>query len=337
MRKAHFQPCGGSTQVYEEESVLLKSDLGRLCALVALAVVFGLLPLTAGPTLLHVLSEIGIFALAALGLNLVLGVTGQISLVHGGLFGVGAYCGAILADRAGLPFFLVLPAAGIAAAAVGTAIALPALRLKEIYLPLATLAGQVLIGYLFARWEWAAAPTTAPGGGMHNPLTLYFAVFILNAAVVWGVLNLMRSKHGRALLAIRADERISEERGIPVVRYKTLSFSIGGFCAGLAGALYACLATGLAPGTFGLWSSAEFIAVVVVGGLGSIKGSFFGAIFFVLLQAVAGNLAPAGPAGAFALKETLFGLSLLFAILFAPKGLAGGWDRIRTAWKRWPL
>ena len=143
MRKLYFHPCGNFNESYREELAIFETDFGRLWLLIGLVLLFGVVPFISSPYILYILNTIGIYAIASLGLNLLIGYTGQISLGHGAFFGVGAYTAAILATKANCPFWLALPAAGLVTAAVGMLFGIPSIRLKHLYLTIATLASRV--------------------------------------------------------------------------------------------------------------------------------------------------------------------------------------------------
>jgi branched-chain amino acid transport system permease protein len=153
MRKLRFRPCGNFNESYEEELAIFETDFGRVCLLIGLLLLFVVIPFITSPYNLYILNSIGIYAIAAIGLNLLIGYTGQISLGHGAFFGVGAYTAAILATKTGFPIWLSVPAAGIVTAAVGIVFGLPSARLKHLYLLIATLAGQFIIEYVLVQWE----------------------------------------------------------------------------------------------------------------------------------------------------------------------------------------
>ncbi|MBN1636387.1 MAG: branched-chain amino acid ABC transporter permease, partial [Deltaproteobacteria bacterium] len=153
MRKLQLHPCGNIKERYEQQISIFETDFGRLWMWIGLLCLFGVLPFISGPYFLYVLNMIGIAAIAALGLNILIGFTGQISLGHGAFFGVGAYAGAILATRLGFPFWICVPAAGLVTALVGMIFGIPSGRLKGLYLTIATLAGQFIIEYILIHWE----------------------------------------------------------------------------------------------------------------------------------------------------------------------------------------
>jgi branched-chain amino acid transport system permease protein len=356
MRKFQLRPCGNFNESYEEELTIFETDFGRLWLLVGLFILFGILPLSfiSGPGVLHILNMIGIYSIAAVGLNLLIGYTGQISLGHGAFFGVGAYAAAILATKVGVPFILSVPAAGIITAAVGIIFGLPSARLKHLYLLIATLAGQIIIEYVFVQWESltegangiSIVAASLFGLDLGNDRTFFYVIFVSFVIMAWIAVNLVRTRYGRAFIAIRDNDRAAEGMGIPIFRYKLLSFAISSFYAGFAGGLYAYYMISITPEPFNLWLSIEFIAMIIIGGLGNIPGSVFGTVFIVILNEVLNQITEyvmnvgvtAGAAITIApLREFVFGLAIVLFIIFEPKGLAEVWRIIRSSFRLWPF
>ena len=354
MRKFQFHPCGNFRESYLKELTIFETDFGRLWMLIGLVILFGVIPFISSPFVLYVLNTIGIYAIAAIGLNLLIGYTGQISLGHGAFFGVGAYTGAILATKASFPFWLAVPAAGLFTAAVGMVFGIPSVRLKHLYLTIATLAGQFIIEYVFVQWEGltggaagiSIVGATLFGLDLGNDRTFYYVVFVCLVVMAWIAVNLVRTRFGRAFIAIRDNDRAAEGMGIPIFLYKLLSFGISSFYAGFAGALFAYYMMSITPEPFNLWLSIVFIAMIIIGGLGSIPGSVFGAIFIVLLEEVLSHAteylmnigASTGMAITIApLREFVFGLAIILFIIFEPKGLAEVWRIVRSSFRLWPF
>ena len=353
MPKLRFHPCGNYKESYMEELAIFETDFGRLSMLIGLVLLFGVIPFISSPFVLYVLNTIGIYAIAAIGLNLLIGYTGQISLGHGAFFGVGAYAAAILANRVGLPFWVAVPAAGLVTAAVGMVFGLPSARLKHLYLCIATLAGQFIIEYVFVQWESltggaegiSVIGSTLFGLDLGNDRTFYFVIFICLVVMTWIAVNLVRTRFGRAFIAIRDNDRAAEGMGIPIFLYKLLSFGISSFYAGFAGALFAYYMMSITPEPFNLWLSIIFIAMIIIGGLGSIPGSVFGAIFIVVLEEVLShateylmNIGATGLGITIApLREFVFGLAIVLFIIFEPKGLAEVWRIVRSSFRLWPF
>lgn len=354
MRKLRFHPCGNFHERYEEELAIFETDFGRLWSAVGLALLFIIVPLTCKTYTLYVINLMGIAAIAAVGLNVLIGFTGQISLGHGAFFGVGAYSAAVLATSLGLPFLLSVLAAGVVTALVGMVFGIPSLRLKHLYLTIATLAGQFIIEYLLMHWtsltrgpEGIILPHASLGGiSLAGDRPFFYVIFSSLTLMTWIAINLVRTRFGRAFIAIRDNDRAAEGMGIPIFRYKLLSFAISSFYAGLAGALWAYYVASITPEPFTMLLSIEYIAMIIIGGLGSIAGSVFGAVFITLLNELLSSatqyLMNLGSLSAMALtiaplREFIFGLTIVLFIIFEPRGLAEMWRIVRSSFKLWPF
>jgi len=354
MKVLRFRPCGNFKVQYREELAVFETDFGRLWALIGLAALFVLVPWAATPYLLYVVNLIGISAIAALGLNILVGYTGLISLGHGAFFGVGAYSAGILAVTYGVPFLAVVPLAGLVTAVVGMVFGIPSGRLKGLYLTIATLAGQFIIEYVLVHWESVTGGTmgiTLPapslfGVPIAGDTAFFYLIYAVLIGMIVGAVNLMRTRYGRAFVAIRDNDRAAEGMGIPIFRYKLLSFAVSSFYAGVAGALSAYYLISITAEPYTLGLSVEYIAMIIIGGLGSIPGAIFGTLFITLLNeglrwvtdsimnmgGLAGvelTLAP--------LREFVFGLSIVLFILFEPKGIAEVWRIVKSNFKLWPF
>lgn len=354
MRKIQLHPCGNYRERYDQELTVFSTDFGRLWAWFGILLLFTLVPMLASPYMLYVVNMMGIAAIAAIGLNILIGFTGQISLGHGAFFGVGAYVGAISSASLHLPIFISIPAAGFVTAGIGMIFGIPSGRLKGLYLTIATLAGQFIIEYLLIHWESLTKGTmgiTIPaeqilGFPVAGDVAFYYIILISLTGAVWSAINIMRTRYGRAFIAIRDNDRAAEGMGIPIFPYKLLSFAISSFYAGFAGALWAFYMGSITSEPFNLGLSVEYIAMVIIGGLGSISGSIFGAVFITLLNeglrfatefmmntgfvSQSGlNVAP--------LREFVFGLAIVMFILIEPRGLAEIWRIIRSSFRLWPF
>ena len=354
MRKLQFHPCGNFNETYEQELTIFETDYGRLSMLIGLILLFAVIPFITNAYVLYVINIIGIYAIAAIGLNLLIGYTGQISLGHGAFFGVGAYSAAILATKAGFPFLIAVPLAGVITAIVGMFFGLPSARLKHLYLCIATLAGQFIIEYVILQWgaltegaEGIILPTaTIFGINLGNDRIFFYVIFICFAVMTWMAVNLIRTRYGRAFIAIRDNDQAAEGMGIPIFLYKLLSFAISSFYAGFAGALFAYYMMSITPEPFNLWLSIEYIAMIIIGGLGSIPGSVFGTIFIITLSEILSltteflmNISPSigGAITIAPLREFLYGLAIILFIIFEPKGLAEVWRIVRSSFRLWPF
>ncbi|RLA78315.1 MAG: branched-chain amino acid ABC transporter permease [Deltaproteobacteria bacterium] len=354
MRRLHFRPCGNFKTSYREELTIFETDFGRLWTLVGIVLLMGVVPFVASPYMLYVLNNMAIAAIAAVGLNILIGFTGQISLGHGAFFGVGAYAAAILATKVGFPFWAAVLSAGVITALVGMIFGTPSARLKHLYLAIATLAGQLIIEYVLVHWE---SLTGGPSGiilpepvlfGLNVSSDRAFAWVAFGCFIVmtWMASNLMRSRYGRAFVAIRDNDLAAEGMGIPLFRYKLLSFAISSFYAGFAGGLWAYYTVSITPEPFTIMLSIEYIAMIIIGGLGNIAGSVFGAVFIVGLNEILSQATEfVMNLGAFAgialtvapLREFVFGLAIVLFLIFEPRGLAEVWRVVRSSFRLWPF
>ena len=354
MKKFSFHSCGNYRENYAEELRIFETYFGRICLGLFLILFFAVAPFVVSAYMLYILKMIGIAAIAAIGLNILIGYTGQISLGHGAFFGVGAYAAAILATRLGLGFYLAIPAAGIITALVGMIFGIPSGRLKGLYLTIATLAGQFIIEYVLIHWDYLTKGTmgiTLPAPKIiqweiTGDKAFFFLIFISLVLMTWFAVNIMRSKYGRAFIAIRDNDRAAEGMGIPIFKYKLLSFAISSFYAGFAGALWAYYMISITTEPFNLGLSIEFIAMVIIGGLGNIPGAIFGATFITLLNEFlrffTGLLMNIGFVVSFGLnmaplREFTFGLVIVLFILLEPRGLAELWRIARSSFRLWPF
>jgi len=247
MRPLRFRACGNFKESYHEELTIFETDFGRFWCAVGFLIAFVLVPWIASPYSLYILTNIGIYAIAIIGLNILTGYTGQISLGHGAFFGVGAYTAAIVATRFHFPFLAALMTAGVVTAMVGLIFGLPSVRLKGLYLAIATLAGQFIIEYVLIHWEGVTMGTmgiTLPrptlfGWELGGDKFFYYVALSFLCLFLWVAINIMRTKFGRAFIAIRDNDRAAEGMGIAVFPYKLVAFAISSFYAGIAGALWA--------------------------------------------------------------------------------------------------
>jgi len=287
-----------------------------------------------------------IYSIVGLGLMLLVGFTGQIALGHAAFLAVGAYTEALLQAKS-VPFFVSLPCAAIFAAILGLVVGLPALRLKGIYLAIATLAFNVIVEEVITRWE----SLTGGNSGLHlKPVELlgvrldgdagfYYLCLALTILCVIALLNLLRSPTGRAFVAIRDSEISASCMGVNLAKYKTLSFAISAALTGIGGALYAHKVTFISPEQFTLLQSIELVTIVILGGVGSLHGAVLGAGFLIVLPqliAVAKDYLPGNVAGS-GLQSIVFGMVLIGFIVFEPLGLYGRWLKVRTWFELFPF
>ena len=288
-----------------------------------------------------------IYSVVGLGLMLLAGFTGLFSLGHAAFLGVGAYTQGAL-THAGVPFPIALALSGLLSAAVGMVVGLPALRVKGIYLGIATLSFGFIVEEVFARWE----KVTGGNAGMHlqSPELLgwklesgesfYWLCLIVTVISTLAILNLLRSSTGRAFVAIRDSEVSAQSMGIHLAYYKTLSFAISAALAGIGGALYAHKLKFISPDQFNIIQSVDLLLMVVIGGLGSVHGAFLGAIFLITMPQVISlgkDYLPAAIGQAPGLQGLVYGLVLIGFVLFEPMGLYGRWLKVRTYLQIFPF
>ena len=288
-----------------------------------------------------------IYSVVGLGLMLLAGFTGLFSLGHAAFLGVGAYTQAAL-THVGVPFPIALAAAGLLSAAVGMVVGLPALRVKGIYLGIATLAFGFIVEEVFARWESvtggnAGTHLKAPelfGWTLSSGEAFYGLCLVITVIATLAIQNLLRSPTGRAFVAIRDSEISAQSMGIHLARYKTMSFALSAALAGVGGALYAHKLQFISPDQFSIVQSIDLLLMVVIGGLGSVHGAFLGAIFLITMPqviALGKDFLPAAIGQAPGLQGLVYGVVLIAFVLFEPMGLYGRWLKIRTYFQVFPF
>jgi branched-chain amino acid transport system permease protein len=288
-----------------------------------------------------------IYGVVGLGLMLLAGFTGLFSMGHAAFLGVGAYTEAVLAAK-GWPFPVSLAVAAGLSAAVGAVVGLPALRVKGIYLGIATLSFGFIVEEGLARWD----SVTGGNAGMHvkavnlfgleasSNEAFYGVCLVVTVLSTLAVMNLLRSSTGRAFVAIRDSEISAQSMGIHLARYKTLSFMISAALAGVGGALYAHKLQFISPDQFNILQSVDLLLLVVIGGLGSIHGAFLGAIFLITMPqliSLGKDFLPAIIGQAPGLQGLVYGLVLIAFVMFEPMGLYGRWLKVRTWFQLFPF
>src|SRR5881397_762567 len=348
--------CGVLKTTYEADMALYPLPIARW-TVAALAVLFLLvLPFSVHEYYLSIVNLVAIAVVGALGLNILVGYTGQISIGHGAFMSVGAYTAANFAVRLGAPFWLALPLGGAMAALVGAVVGIPSLRIKGLYLAIATLAGQLII-------EWTINHVTFISGGVQASIEvarprlgtmvldsqrdMYYFLLVFVALAIVGTMNLMRTRVGRAFIAIRDQDIAAEIIGINIFRYKLLAFAISSFYAGMTGVLYTYFLGIANYEQFQIGVSIDYLAMIIIGGLGSVLGSNFGAAFVTLLPIVI-RYAMEAFGGVFLEQQTvlnlipnlrlmMFGALIIFFLIVEPEGLNRLWRNIRSYFRVWPF
>ena len=310
------------------------------------------LPLWGNPYIIYMVNLSFIAVVAALGLNLLTGYTGQISLCHAAFIAIGSYGTAILSHKVGLPFWVCLPLSGAIAAVVGCAIGIPCLRLKGLYLAMATMSFGVVVEYVVLTWDWLTggvrginvATPEIFGYPLNSDSKIYYFLLLSAGLAILAVKNLVRTRIGRAFIAIRDRDIAAEVIGVNITAYKVISFTISAFFAGIAGGMYGYTMGYIHPEHFTLLLSIQYLTMIIVGGLGTILGSIFGAVFIVLvpefIKTIALSLTLLIPGLEKKYSEewniAAFGLLMIIFLVFEPTGLHGIWNRIKTCFKNWP-
>lgn len=314
----------------------------------------------------YLFNVILVHVILAVGLNILVGYTGQISLGHAGFFAIGAYGTALLMMHLHVPFFAALIVSGLIAAFFGFLIGLPALRLEGPYLAIATLGFGLTIMHVIGRWEIFGGrmgiqtpefdigmPGTSMSLVLDSDIKIYYLILCIAVVMVIAARNLMKTRLGRAFTAIRDDDTAAEVMGVNLTVYKTLSFAVSAFYAGVAGGLFGFVLGFFDPFTFNLILSIIFLVMIVVGGLGSISGAIMGAALITYLQyellknieeiPVLGGLLIALSKRCFTViglenfGSIALGLIMIGIVIFEPLGMFGIWIRVKKYWKTWPF
>ena len=336
---------------YREDLAVHRVPLARYAMIAFLVVMYVVVPMVASPYQIYIVDTILVACIGALGLNLLTGYAGQISIGHGAFLGVGAFTSALLATRLNLAFWVTVPIAGVVTALVGMLFGIPSVRIKGLYLAIATLAAQIIIDWFLSRPAIAGTGSVPAPRPQLGPIAftddrLYY--FILLTVVIGAVVfaeNLLRTRIGRAFIAVRDQDIAASVIGVNVTRYKLLAFGVSSFYAGIAGALLGHLSQAVNYEQFTIELSIQYLAMIVIGGLGSIPGSIFGAAFVTLLPIVLRNVVdafrdflPGNTAIFFSSAQFfLFGLVIVLFMIFEPQGLARIWRNVKDYFRLWPF
>jgi branched-chain amino acid transport system permease protein len=344
-------PAGLFHENYRTDERIFQTWFVRIWLLAFLAGCV-LFPVFASDYMISIMIDVGIAIIACHGLNLLTGFTGQISLGHAAFIGVGAYTSSILVGQVGLPFIVALFCAGAMSALIGMIFGIPSLRLRGLYLAMATIAAQFIIEFTIRRWDKLTGGVEGmyvePGklGPIHfdDRIHLYYLTFILAMAATMVIKNIIRSRSGRAFVAIRDRYLAAEVIGVNLFKYRLMSFATASFFAGVAGALMAQNLEVITHESFTILQSVDYLAMCIIGGLGHIVGGIFGVGFWFILErmleVVTTSLNTAYPdhiTWFVSIREIVFGLVIILFLIFEPDGLAARWRTIRAYWKLWPF
>lgn len=340
-------PCGTYNVSYKNDMAIIRTKFQWGITIAAVIICF-LSPLFLSDYLLSFFIYVWITIIAALGLNLITGYCGQISVGHAAFMGVGAFAGAHLLNG-GVPFLLALLGAGAIASLVGVIFGAPAVRVKGFYLALSTLAAQFIITYVIVRFFGGdmGVRMGAPeffGITMTSLTSWWYLILVILILATFLTKGIARTKTGRAFIAIRDNDIAAEAMGINVPGYKLLAFVVGCFLAGIAGALWSCYLQLASVDHYTLLESIWFLGIVIIGGLGSVSGVFFGAIFIrglheltalaadqigLIFPLIAGDILAGLPL-------LVFGIVLILFIILEPRGLAHRWGMFKNSYRLWP-
>ncbi len=342
-------PCGVFAQNYAQDMGALRTKTQWAMLLVFL-VFLAVCPLLFSDRVLTIMTIIGITIVSVQGLNILTGYCGQISIGHAGFMAVGAYTSGIVTAKLGVPFWVALPCAALAAGFVGLIFGLPSLKIKGFYLIMATIAAQFIIVWLIIQLreitggpDGLSVPRPEIGSFVFRSKTSYFyLVMVITCLATFLAQNIVRTRAGRAFVAIRDNDLAAEVMGINLFAYKLLAFFIGCVYAGVAGSLlvhyfaFACL------DQFPFMNSVWYLGMLIVGGMGSIPGAIFGAVSLKLLDElvtivgpVLSSIVAAQAAASLALISR--GVVIMLFLIFEPRGLAHRWDLIKGYYRLWPF
>jgi branched-chain amino acid transport system permease protein len=349
-----FRPAprasGYSRIDYAEDLALLQTRAERVST-VAFLVILAALPFLASPFLLDLACQVFLAAIGALSLMLLTGYAGQISLGHAGLLAAGAFTTGILTREVSAPFWITLPASALTGVLLGLIFGLPSLRLRGLYLAVSTLALHFIVIYLGGEYETKRGfstgilidPPSLAGLKLTDGRAWYFVLLAAAAASLLICINLLRSRSGRAWRAIHPRETVAEALGISVAGYKLLAFVISSSMTSVAGCLFAYYRGFVSVEAFDLFLSIQYVAMIIIGGMGSLLGALLGAVFVTLfpyaieallnlllnVQKLAGDI--------FAINYASFGVVMILFLVLEPLGLVGIWHRLQNYFLLWPF
>jgi len=346
-----MRPCGTFDERYGQDMAILriKRHWGLLIGALILLYLF---PLFGSYYFISLINHLSITIIIVLGLQLVSGYCGQISFGQAAFMAVGAYTSAILTGTLGFSFFIALPISGIVAGLIGLGGGAPSLRIKGFYLAMATIAIHFVVMWLILHIQ-----VTGTTQGLHPPAPqigsfafdsderIYYIIVTVMLLMTYGARNMVRTRVGRAFVAIRDNDLAAEVMGIELYRYKLLAFFISCFYAGIAGSLWAHWIQMVHPEQFTLLHALNYIGMLIVGGAGSIPGVFFGVIFLRLLDEgvmfgapILASLFPwIGIAPAASMSVSVFGIILILFLIYEPRGLAHRWEIFKASYRLYPF
>ncbi|WP_439587718.1 branched-chain amino acid ABC transporter permease [Hydrogenophaga sp.] len=348
-----MDPAGRFSTSYPQDVALIrtKRQWVSLGVIVVLLIAFAFI---GSPRMLSVVTSIVTAAIIAVGLQITTGYAGQVNLGQAAFAGVGAYCTAYLAQRWSVPFYVALPLSGLAAAAFGWVFGMAAVRIRGFYLALTTIAAQALFPFLIlnlpSSWLGGSSGLTVPPASLGSwRLTserdLFLMALVVGMLMVAGAFGIVRGRYGRAFMAVRDDELAAGMTGIAVARTKALAFFVGAFYAGVGGSLIAYQLRLINTEGFTLFQSIWYIAMVIVGGMGSIVGGIVGAVTIRGAQELLSTVGPTlatllpmlGNSVVFAAMNVFLGGVIVAFLIYEPDGLMRRWNILKAQYRRWPF
>ena len=342
-------PCGIFQENYAQDMAIFRTKT-HWVMLIAFLVFLFTCPLYFSDRILTILTIIGITIISVHGLNILTGYCGQISLGHAGFMAVGAYTSGILCAKLGFSFWAALPCAALAAGIAGLIFGLPSLKIKGFYLIMATIAAHFIIIWVILQLysitggaDGLAVPRPEIGGMVLKSKSSYFyLVMIIACLATFLAKNIVRTRVGRAFIAIRDNDLAAEVMGINLWAYKLLAFFIGCVFAGVAGSLLVHYIAFASVDQFPFMNSVWYLGMLIVGGMGSTAGAIFGAVSLKLLDELVTIVGPilsavVAPQAAASLSLIMRGLVIILFLIFEPRGLAHRWGLVKAYYRLWPF
>lgn len=347
------KPCGTFDASYSEDMDPIRTPFRYALLVLVLVCVFVLLPAAASDYVLGIMNVIGITVIAMMGLNILNGYCGQISIGHAAFIAVGAYTSGILSEHLGWPFWAAFPSSILVTGLIGLLVGLPALRIKGFYIAISTLAFHYIIlwvilhGGNLTRGVWGLPCSTASlfGIPLDTERKMYFLIMGLTVLGVVLAFNLIRTKYGRAMIAVRDNDIAAEFMGLNIFHIKALAFVLCSMYAGASGSLLAHYLGMLTVEQFPLLDSIWYLGMLIVGGSGSITGAIFAAFAFrllgqgvVFLGPLLGNAIPALSTSSVAgFTQMAFGIVIILFLVLEPRGLNHRWQMLLSSFRIWPF
>jgi branched-chain amino acid transport system permease protein len=345
-------PAGVRNFSYAQDMAIFRTRTHWFWLVLLLALLFTA-PLYWPNYWLGIANLIMIIIISATGLNILTGYCGQLSIGHAGFMAVGAYTSALLSGRYGIPYLLALLCGGVMAGLIGILFGTSSLRVKGFYLAISTLAAQFIILWVISHWTsvtggtmgMAVPPAHIAGMTFRSQSSKFYLILGVAIIAIYLAKNLVRTRTGRAFVAIRDNDLAAEVMGVNLFSYKLLAFFIGCFFAGIAGALFASWTGFISSESFPLTNSILYVGMIIIGGLGATIGPIFGVIFIQLLEEIVRHISPAlvstfpslSSGFTVGIAPVIFGLTIILFLIFEPRGLAHRWSLFKASYRLWPF